>query len=77
MAALKRKTHNLPSDAKLLFHVGDIMKAGNLPFNRDTYRTIANILGQSYSTVFIVHGDNDVNDCKEYDSACTLWKNPL
>lgn len=72
---LPRQIAQLPLDAELLVHVGDI-KGGEPPCDEAVYSKVAAMLSKSRPPVFIIPGDNEWNDCIDPDpvQAWAYWR---
>ncbi|KAL7494584.1 hypothetical protein ACHAWT_003216 [Skeletonema menzelii] len=60
---------NLSSSAEFLIHLGDLQKG----CNEDAYQAASDILKQSNMPVFVIPGDNDINDCADYEHGEEQW----
>ena len=70
---LTSRIKQLPSDANALVHVGDIKKGSGASCSKKYYESIAKELNKSHAPVFIVPGDNDVNDCADFNIGWNNW----
>jgi Calcineurin-like phosphoesterase len=68
-------THDIPSDAEFLIHVGDIRmaKPGKV-CQLSKFQAVAAMLKKSPVPVFIIKGDNEYNDCPNLSDAVEFWK---
>lgn len=70
---LESRTKKLPTDADVLVHLGDIKRGNGASCALKHYTSVAKELHRSHAPVFIVPGDNDVNDCKRFDEGWNNW----
>ena len=69
---LSKQIQNIPSDARFIVHVGDIMSSeSGCP--EEWYIDVKKILLQSSKPVFITPGDNDWSDCPNPSKAWDYW----
>jgi Calcineurin-like phosphoesterase len=66
---------NIPTSTDFVIHVGDLRNASDsLPCRLDEFERASSILKLSPVPVFVVMGDNDWNDCPNYDEGLQYWK---
>lgn len=66
---------HIPVDADFVVHLGDIRDAAGHPICRlIQYRSVSDILRNSWAPVFITLGDNDWNDCPNPSQGLSYWK---
>eukprot|EP00804_Cyclotella_cryptica_P017166 CCRYP_013111-RA/>CCRYP_013111-RA protein AED:0.03 eAED:0.03 QI:477/1/1/1/1/1/2/201/687 len=65
--------NSLPQDAELLFHLGDLEYKKKDQCAEWAYEVASRILRRSRVPVFVVPGDNDLNDCEDHDKAEQFW----
>ena len=63
---------NTNSKSEFLIHLGDI-KSGGEPCDEQIYSDVSNILKKSVLPVYIIPGDNEINDCEDPIAAYDLW----
>merc|ERR1712071_157480 len=71
---LPNQIASLPGDAEALFHLGDIMRSSGHVCATREYTDIYNIFEKSHKPVFVLPGDNDANDCPNFNRAWSNWK---
>ena len=69
---LSKQIQNIPSDARFIVHVGDIMSP-ETGCPEEWYIDVKNRLLQSNVPVFITPGDNDWSDCSNPNQAWQYW----
>ena len=75
---VKLQLRRLPKDADFIIHVGDIRNPQKSDVCRQdefTVNEVAGILKQSHAPVLLIPGDNEYNDCRNFDQACAMWLN--
>jgi len=72
---LTSRVQSLPKDAEALIHVGDIRSATGNNCDQSVYDSVRKELYKSHAPVFIVPGDNDINDCPSFNRAWDYWSN--
>jgi len=70
---LEKQLADLPEDVAFAIHLGDIKK-GIRPCSESVYKRVAAVLAKSKPPLFIIPGDNEVNDCLLPGLAFNLWK---
>jgi len=63
-----------PNAASFLVHLGDLQKATVDQCEEFAYREASGILKQSTLPVFVIPGDNDINDCEELEHGQAMWR---
>ena len=72
---LRSRIKSLPLNADFLVHVGDIKRGRGRTCPLSAYTNVYNELDKSAVPVFIVPGDNDVNDCPNFHDGWNNWSN--
>mmetsp|Transcript_6016 Transcript_6016/g.13372 ORF Transcript_6016/g.13372 Transcript_6016/m.13372 type:complete len:744 (-) Transcript_6016:184-2415(-) len=65
---------DLPSDAEFLVHLGDLQYAQEDQCREFAYIEASAALRRSKVPVFVLPGDNDMNDCDDHDEGVYFWK---
>jgi len=63
---------NLSSSADFLVHLGDLQDAAD-GCQESAYQAASAILKQSNIPVFVIPGDNDINDCADFEHGEEQW----
>jgi len=75
-ATLKKHIKEIPDDLEFLVHVGDIRNGANrTDCTLEQFQDVASILSKSPIPVFIVPGDNEYNDCPNFEESFKNWLN--
>lgn len=64
---------DLSPDFDFLFHLGDLQYALEDQCREGAYKEASAILKQSPVPVFVLPGDNDLNDCPNHDRGEAMW----
>lgn len=73
-ATLKKHIANIPDDMEFLIHVGDIRNGSTrTDCTLEEFQNVANMLLKSLIPVFIVPGDNEYNDCPNFEESFENW----
>ena len=71
---LKLQLRRLPRDADFVIHIGDIRNPRRSDICRQNeFNKVARILNQSHAPVLIIPGDNEYNDCLNFEEAYSMW----
>ncbi|CAJ1963257.1 unnamed protein product [Cylindrotheca closterium] len=74
-ATLKKHIREIPDDLEFLFHVGDIRNGASRTTDctLEEFQKVADMLLKSPIPVFIVPGDNEYNDCPNFEESFINW----
>lgn len=64
---------DLSPDAEFLFHLGDLQYAKVDRCREGAYQSASSILKKSPIPVFVLPGDNDINDCADHEHGEKMW----
>lgn len=73
-AILRNHMKEVPDDMEFLIHVGDIRNGANrTDCTLEEFQNVADILLKAPIPVFIVPGDNEYNDCPNFEESFENW----
>ena len=67
-------TNTDADDAAFLVHLGDLQRAKVDECREHAYQNASAILKKSSLPVFVIPGDNDINDCEELEHGEAMWR---
>uniref|UniRef100_A0A7S3P227 Calcineurin-like phosphoesterase domain-containing protein n=1 Tax=Amphora coffeiformis TaxID=265554 RepID=A0A7S3P227_9STRA len=75
---LQRYMQEIPQDAAFVVHVGDMRSAAQSQICEWTeYTDVADSMFRSHAPVFMLVGDNDIDDCPNKNDGMEYWTNSL